>query len=151
MFFLCPTHRRQLATLSDTEHEALWLRWLNQAGLHYGFHQWRDALPYIGCAYDLSEDALWRSPADKTSPLLRFLLSSLYLINTCHHLGDQRRLAQVRHQSAAYLRQIEADKDLCRLANVYQTVLRDPSRHADFFKDHLNLPFEDATKTHTCH
>lgn len=147
MFFLCPTHRHQLAALSSDDLEALWLRWLNQAGLHYGFHQWREALPYIGCAYDLAEDRLWRSTSAQEASRLRFVLSSIYLINTCQHLGDWRRLNRVLRQSDAFLAHLGSDPDVRR----YRSLLLNPSRHAPFFSDHLNLPFLEVPQVQTCH
>lgn len=147
MFFLCPTHRRQLATLSSDDLEVLWLRWLNHAGLHYGFHQWREALPYIGCAYDLAEDALWRASSHIDAALRRFVLSGIYLINTCEHLGDRRRQSHVLRQSDAYLEHLGNHQQ----AKTYRKLLLTPASHAHFFSDHLNLPFIEVSHMATRH
>lgn len=58
MHFLCPTHRNALLSEPAETITATWFDWMASAGAHYELRRWREAIPYVGCAFDLLAAAL---------------------------------------------------------------------------------------------
>lgn len=136
MPFLCTRHRHALLQLPTDRLTATWQDWLNEAGLHYGLGQWRQAIPYLGCALDLSCHALHRQPPEAAARQLG--LSALYFANACRHAGEHARASAALALTAHLLQALPGPG----CAETLQAV-QDPARQAAFFARHLHLPWHN--------
>lgn len=136
MPFLCTRHRHALLQLPPARLTATWRGWLDNAGLYYGLGQWQQAIPYLGCAFDLSCHTLHRQAPEMAARQLG--LSALYFANACRH-ADEHIRADAALTLAARLLQALASPGCSEALQV----LREPGRQAAFFARHLNLPWSN--------
>ena len=151
MFYLCPRHRSELVRQPAEKLQDLWLSCLNQGSLFYELQLMRDALPFIGCAFELSEIRLQQQEQPARSDIAQLTLSALYLINACGHMRDHQRAhsAQLRCESMlAALTERPGQPDWARHC---RGILLEPRQHRAFFREYLNYPFEPGPASQMVH
>ena len=93
MLFLWTEHHRKLLDMSPAKQSETWFEWMNQGALHYELAEWQKAIPYLGCAFDLSCQVLCnqrgqQTEQEKKSTATQLTLSSIYLANAFQHHGS---------------------------------------------------------------
>ncbi|MBY8965688.1 hypothetical protein KHP57_08200 [Algiphilus sp. NNCM1] len=145
MHFLCPTHRNALLTESSETITATWFDWMANAGSHYELRRWREAIPYVGCAFDLLAAALRDGIVDPRLGVTKVTLSGIYLAESFTQYGDRekarfalgctvRRLGPAMHSAAA------------DWAQQCLHTLVDTEQHGAFFRRFMNLPFDEQPR-----
>jgi hypothetical protein len=89
--FLCVDHREQILADSSLA-EQYWLEWMDQAAKHHENGEIDAAIPFLGCAFELSDHLLRRSWPNGAKALSRFTAAGISLAKIYHLLGnDQAR------------------------------------------------------------
>lgn len=150
MLFLWTEHHRKLLDMSPVKQSETWFEWMNLGALHYDLQQWQEAIPYLGCAFDLSCQLLCRhrykmSEQELKSTATQLTLSAIYLTNAFQHFGNRDK---ARFILAKALRILHQDKQQVNLqagwAQECVQALVNQERHEDFFERYLNLPFASS-------
>lgn len=147
MYFLCRHHRESLIRDYDADQLlALWFEWMSNGGLHYALDSLRQAIPYIGCAFELMSEALGRQRVAAREAVTRLTLSGIYLADSFERYGDAEKarfcLSRTFQQLGSQL-----DGEAGPWAEQCMQLLLHPDQHAGFFQSYLNLPIagrEDA-------
>lgn len=90
--FLCVNRREQLLA-DENLAERNWLEWMDQANRYHEEGDINAAIPYLGCAYELSGHLLCRSWPNVATALSRFTASGIGLAKAYHLLGNEKSRA----------------------------------------------------------
>ena len=152
MHFLCSHHRESLIRDNDADQlMALWFDWMSSAGLHYALDSLRQAIPYIGCAFELMAEALQRRRIATREAVTRLTLSGIYLADSFQRHGDTQK---ARFSLSRTFQQLgdQLDGEAGPWAEQCMQLLLRPDQHAGFFQSYLNLPIagreEAASRLH---
>lgn len=143
MRFLCPTHKTQLLAQSFDQLGAHWLDWMMRAAVFYPQHSWREALPFVGCGFELSCHLIEKDQADIPSAAIKLSLSAIYLHNLFQHLSDPLNAQKVLHEAVARLLEC-IPESLYSMQQELIGMLLNTMAHGQFFNRYLNLPFKSS-------
>ena len=142
MHFLCLTHRCELIQKPEAELQSLWFEWMNTASLHYDLEQWRDAVSYAGCAFDLSVLYVKRCPAEaKIHAAKQLCLAAIYLSDSLKKVGQNGK-ADYALVIAKQTLEADQSKQSSEDFNECLSTVADRQKHQRFFHHHANLAFE---------
>lgn len=96
--FLCAGHRQWLSS-SPGQAVECWSNGLETGKIYCDQHQWQEALPYVGCAYEASEIMLSTTYLDKYNSVYFFTSSAVLLMEVLSRLNCHDESRQV-YQSA---------------------------------------------------
>lgn len=152
MHFLCRHHHESLIRDCDADQLlGLWFEWMSSAGLHYALDSPRQAIPYIGCAFELMSEALGRHRIDAREGITRLALSGIYLADSFERYGDADK---ARFSLSRTFQQLggQLEGEAGPWAEQCMQLLLHPEQHAGFFQSYLNLPIagreDTATRIH---
>lgn len=140
MHFLCRHHRESLIRDHDADQLlAQWIEWMSSGGLHYALGSLRQAIPYIGCAFELMAEALGRQRIAAHEGVTRLTLSGIYLADSFERYGDPDK---ARFSLSRTFQQLggQLDGEAAPWAEQCMQLLLRPDQHAGFFQSYLNLP-----------
>ena len=104
--YLCATHRQWL--FDDFERaEQHWLQWIERGIQSYEQQNYREAVSFLGCAFEISDHLLSHSWPDIEAAVSHYTYSNICLARAYDQINEQ----QTRHYLSA-----EADR---RLADFY--------------------------------
>ena len=139
MRYLCSTHQSQLFAQSFEQQSSIWLDWMMRAAVFYQQRYWQDALPFLGCGFELSMHQLEAAQKDEQAAAVTLCLSAIYLHNVLRHLGQTLEAQALVHQTidaiAAHGSLIDGDG--------FIRLLVKPHLHQAFFTQYLNLPYQE--------
>lgn len=140
MHFLCRHHRDSLTRDLDADQLlAQWFEWMNSAGLHYALANWQQAIPYIGCAFELMAAALSRQRIATREAITRLTLSGIYLADSFERYGDHNKACFTLTLAFQQLGGQLAGENASWAEQCMERLLH-PEQHAGFFQSYLNLP-----------
>lgn len=135
MAFICQHHRKKYENLADQDLINYWFHWMQGSEKPYQKREWKDALPFVGGAFDLATMLIKRNPE---APLVLNLmsLSAIYVSNILHHMDREEESDQV----ILYTQSLLAEKTFdAQSGSGHFHTLCDESAHTDFVKSHLNM------------
>lgn len=139
MEFLCPNHRRQFEDLPLQERKDLWHFWMESAYACMEQCQWQKVVSIAGSAFDL---ACLRSSRDESCMSIELTLSAILLSRVLSDLGDQAGRKRIVFRALECLRNRGCQASSDGRSGIAEciTVIKDDSRQAKFFTEHLNWP-----------
>lgn len=148
MLFLWTEHHRKLLNMPVSEQAEVWFEWMNHAALHYELQQWQEAIPNLGCAFDLSCQSLLceaanHNPQERKNIATQLTLSSIYLANAYQHYKDYDKAQFVLAKAlrVLHLSGVAGLSDSVDWAQECTQTLLHQECHEDYFERYLNLPF----------
>jgi len=135
MAFICQQHRKKYENLGDQDLINYWFHWMQGSETPYQNKEWKNALPFVGGAFDLATMLIKRNP---DAPLILNLmsLSAIYASNILHHMDREEESDQV----ILYTQELFLEEKPATLNDSkYFKTLCDESAHNDFVKSHLNM------------
>lgn len=137
MEFLCPTHRRQFASMPLDQQRERWLMWMEQAATQWEHQRWQQLFSLAGSAFDLASIAHQHQGAMH----LELTLSAIFLSTSLRYTGQPDLAADI---IGLAIERLEPD-DSSGVARDSQSplseciaTLLEPSKHHRFFTDYLN-------------
>ena len=85
--YLCPNHRNWLFSNCQRA-EYYWHTWMDTADYFCQTGQIEQAIPYLGCAFELAEHSLTHRAPDHSLAIHRFTYNSLLLAMAYQYEGD---------------------------------------------------------------
>lgn len=146
MHFLCIGHRKQLALQTNDKLHQLWWNWINQGAMYYDLEQWSEAVAYIGCAFDLSCLILAKNTANINNSATHITLSAIYLSNSFTQVHESNKADLTLTLGANILKAYDEHLHNQQTLSKCIDTLCNPIRQADFFHEHLNLPFQYSSE-----
>lgn len=105
--FLCAAHRQQL-TLDLAEAQRRWEHWMEVGRKAFAERDWRSAVKFLGCGFELSELMLSDDDNPDLDALDRFMVSGHFLAECFANTGNsdlqQHCLLAVHHRLLKTLR-----------------------------------------------
>ncbi|WP_444929200.1 hypothetical protein ACJJIF_15320 [Microbulbifer sp. SSSA002] len=87
--YLCANHRQWLTADTDRAEKA-WLDWIERGKLLIEERNYAEAIPYLGCAFDLASFLLEKQWPTYAISATRFSESALWLMAAYRELGDEK-------------------------------------------------------------
>lgn len=85
--FMCPTHRKQVT--ADSSRAGLhWEDWMDKGCALYEQMRYAEAIPFLGCAFELADFLMQRQLPDEKVALSRFTYSGICLARVYEQIGD---------------------------------------------------------------
>lgn len=144
MRFLCPVHRRHLFSLPPEQLCLIWQEWMGNAASFYQHRQWQEALPYLGCGFELSHHLLQQPQADTCNAAIQLTLNTIYLNNVLQHCADKAAAADAVACALRVFHSCKQQQQPQRALSDCMAILLDERHYEAFFSRYLNLPFEDV-------
>ncbi|MCK7598128.1 hypothetical protein M0G74_12670 [Microbulbifer sp. CAU 1566] len=85
--FLCANHRQWLMT-SVSRAEQAWLEWMERGAMLCEEGQYRQAIPFLGCAFELADYLLGERSPGYSVAAMRFTDSARLLMEAYHQCGE---------------------------------------------------------------
>lgn len=143
MYFLCPNHRSQLIRLPEDKLSEYWLEWMLEAGNHYEEENWQAAIPFAGCALDLTSNALQRKDVNRVNLATEATLSTIYATNLLAHQMQYERASQIADAVSQRIIVMMFNSENHNWAETCLDAIGNPNKQHDFFTEYMSLPFQD--------
>lgn len=100
--YLCPNHRNWILS-NDHKADQYWLSWIETANIFHQTGKTPEAIPYIGCSFEVSEHLLSLNSPDHKTSVKRFTYSSQLLAEAYYATGDNERCNYILEQASLRL------------------------------------------------
>ena len=144
MYFLCPNHRSQLTRLPQDQLSQYWLNWMLEAGNHYEEENWNAAIPFAGCALDLTSIALQRKDVSRVNLATESTLATIYATNMLAHQRQFKRASEIADIVSQRIIVMMFNSENHNWAETCLDAINNPNKQYDFFTEYMSLPFQDS-------
>ncbi|GAB2891879.1 hypothetical protein ACCI51_02575 [Microbulbifer echini] len=113
--YLCANHRQWLIDNTGRAEQA-WLDWIERGRILCEEGNYREAIPYLGCAFDVAGMLLTQQSPSYTISATRFSESAAQLMAAYRKLGDEKHLQYLLVGASSVLARQLGDRDKQGLA-----------------------------------